>query len=219
MTAPAPVVDALASGALRYDPDAHRYYLGAREVPSVTRVLAETRISAWDHVDPDVLATAAARGRAVHRAVELAVLGRLDPTTVDPVVEPYLHAFDGWHGALGAVGLRVRGVEVALADAALAYAGTVDLVLEAPAGLVVVDVKTSSTLPRAYRIQLAAYAHLVAAHYGRPVVRREVLALRDDGTAATTAWDDPAAAAADWHEFRAALYLVHRRRAEEVAPR
>jgi hypothetical protein len=136
---------------LRFDPIAHRYWAGPRELLAVTAVLQAAGLvePAWYTADGRL------RGAAVHRATHARDRGEI-LTTVDPVVMPYLDAYEAfcqdarpvWHG-----------LEEPVADLALGYAGMPDRWGTLNGEPVVVDLKTG-TVPGWAPLQLVAYARL-----------------------------------------------------------
>ena len=191
-----------------FDAAAHAYHAGGRRLPSVTQVLDAARITAPPDVAPDVLELARARGQAVHRAIELQHAGTLDPSTLDPRLEPYLFA---WEAFVAAYGYVSHHVERHLYDANAGFAGTPDDLGTITKGRyqgarAVIDRKAVATVQPGTAVQLAAYRWLAQTHE-MPATHRFAVQLFDDGTFRLHEYHDPM----DIQEFRAALLLWHRR--------
>ena len=84
---------------LLFDEEAHRYELDGRYIPNVTSIIKP--LSTLDRVPAEVLARAAERGKAVHKACELHLLGDLDETTLDDEIAPTSISSCGSSGNLG----------------------------------------------------------------------------------------------------------------------
>lgn len=198
---------------LDFDPDAHRYLLDGRSVPSVTAVLRSTGISVAPPIPEAEMAFALARGSALHAACELLDAGTLDEDSVDPAIAGRL---DGYRRFREEVLFDRVGSELRVASIVYRYAGTLDLVGWIHGELSVVDLKSAASPDAATAIQTAAYArawqesHLLAGCETGHVGRTYSLNLRDDGTYRLTRLDllEPNA----WQVFLAAL-TVHTWRA------
>jgi hypothetical protein len=71
----------------------------------------------------------ATRGKYAHRAIELYCAGKLDLTTIDDVIKPYLDAFKKFISESGA---KVHATEQMVYHPAYKYAGTYDLLISLP---------------------------------------------------------------------------------------
>lgn len=185
---------------LRFDAGEHRYWLGSRELPSVTHVLRF--LQNFEHVPQHVLEAAAQFGSHVHDACHLHNLGRLDWDSLDVSLVPYLKAYDRF---LVDTGFVVQASEERVSCAIPGYAGTLDLRGRQPTARgkvhpTIIDIKTTTTLPATVGPQLAAYEHCVAGRY-----HRRALLLRADGTYKCPEFAD----SADWSIFVSALN-IHR---------
>lgn len=183
---------------LTFDAGEHRYWLGQRELPSVTHVLRF--LQDFERVPAHVLEAAAQFGAHVHEACHLHNLGRLDWSALDAALVPYLKAYDQF---LVDTGFVVSASEERVSCVIPGYAGTLDLRgrLPRPRGKIhptIVDIKTSATLPATVGPQLAAYEHCVTGRH-----HRRALLLRADGTYKFPGYDD----AADWSLFVSCLNL------------
>lgn len=195
--------DKPADAKLHFNEENHRYWLGGRELFSVTRVLRLTGLVDARWFSADV----AWRGTRVHQALEYADhQNDLDETTIDPLVAPYVAAYRRFLADARPVWTLI---EARLHDEVLGYAGTVDrygLVQGIPT---VLEIKTGSPAPW-HSIQLAAYTDLLHTQrvvLGRP--SRMGLYLMANGYYTTRVSHDRQ----DFTVFRAALTLAHWRHA------
>lgn len=164
---------------LAFDPVAHRYHVGDRELISVTTALTEAGLidSRWFTDE------SAARGTYVHAAIQLHHEGDLAEDSLDPVLQPYFAAYLKF---LSETGFQIDACEERLCDETLGYAGTLDLRGRIPRkalrfpGIDVIDIKTGM-VPRHVGPQTAAYARMLPRELGA-VRWRWALHLRDDAT-------------------------------------
>lgn len=186
--------------------DDHRYFLGERELPAVTRILAVAGLAQFDA--PWFTDQVKARGQAVHATIALDIEGDLDEDSLDPVLEPYLA---GWRRYLAESGAEVEHSERMVCDAIAGYAGTLDLIVREPrAGAASVTRRTVLDIkPALYPSvgpQVAAYARCARALYDGPVLfQRAALILPGDGSYRRESLTD----AADELTFLAAVRLFH----------
>lgn len=166
---------------LAFDAESHRYMLADRELPSVTRILADQGIA--DFSGPWFDEAVKVRGQMVHLAIALDVEGDLDEDTLDPALAPY---FAGWRRFLSESGAIVEHWERPVCDPELGYAGTLDgiVVLPNQKGVTrrtVLDVKRA--LYPSAGPQVAAYLRCARALYTTPVLfNRAALVLPGDGS-------------------------------------
>lgn len=139
---------------LRFDEARHAYTLDGEPVPGVTSVLKVLSAADYAGVDPDVLAAAAARGKAVHRMIELDGQGRLDESSLHPLLEPYLAA---WRDFLAASGFVPILQEHRVASRRYRYAGTLDLFGYLRGELALIDAKSVARLMPTTGPQTAGY--------------------------------------------------------------
>lgn len=195
---------------LVFDPIDHRYTLDGRELLYITQVLHATGIMRLDPtIPPHRLEFARERGTAVHLAIRFASEGRLDASSVSALVEPYLFAFENFCAAHMADFTPLL-VEEPMADAALGFAGTPDLIGMLRDWLSVIEIKTCAVMPPGTAVQTAAQKMLAVAN-GHRVLKRYGLHLRPDGTFRLHEYRE----VLDEQEFRAALLLASRRLARE----
>ena len=157
---------------LVFNPIAHRYSIGTRELISVTQALTEAGLidTRWFNDE------AALRGSYVHQAILLHVEGDLADDQLDPVLQPYFAAYQRF---LTESGFVVTACETRLYDDIVGYAGTVDLVGTLNGRSAVIDIKTGHC-PSWVSLQLAGYARLLSKQY--PGIQRYALNLQADVT-------------------------------------
>ena len=153
------------------------------ELPSVTEVLANVGLAGdYRHVDPELRARAMARGKGLHRAIELHHADRLDLGSLHPELQP---AFEGYLAFLDAHVHKPLASELALIHPH-GYVGHLDRIGAVDGALALVDFKlTDGPDLVAARLQLAGYRLLWDAQgEGRredPVERCYVLQLSKGG--------------------------------------
>jgi PD-(D/E)XK nuclease superfamily len=139
----------------RFDPLEHRYFLGQRELPAVSRILDVG--FPLDIADVRLMA-ARICGTAVHLACELDDLGELDEDKLVEELWPYLEA---WRSFRKSSGFVPEAIECRLYHKSLFYAGTIDRIGRLRSGRqIIIDIKTGGKYAR-YRVQLAAYVNLL----------------------------------------------------------
>lgn len=159
---------------LRFDSEQHRYFLGTREYPSVTRVLS--MLDDFEFVPVDVLEAAREFGSHVHLACELDNKGILDEGKLDPALLPYLQS---WRRFRTESGFIVLDSELRVVHEKCGYAGTLDIVGTLNGALSVLDIK-SGIMPRTVGYQTAAYLAAYTAQHGKKPARRYCLQLNPE---------------------------------------
>lgn len=182
-----------------FDPIGHAYALHGDRIHGVTSVLTEQGILPdFSGLDPFY----AARGQAVHRAIELDLEETLDIEALDGQLLPYM---DRWWRMRDRLDIRPVWSEVMLCDPIRRYAGRLDLLarIGGSEDLWVLDWKTGAFHP-GHLVQVGGgYAPLVAKALGVDVVRVGVVSLATDNPKLEVA---PAESLADLTAvFRAAL--------------
>ncbi len=119
----------------------------------VTQVLYP--FSGLQNIDPDVLAHAAERGTKVHKICEGIVVG-LGEIGTDEETQGYVESFKKWWDT----GVQVVSVEERFWDDELQITGQVDMIIQTPDGLAILDLKTSSSPSKTWQAQGSAYAYL-----------------------------------------------------------
>lgn len=193
---------------LIFEPGAHRYFLGERELPAVTRIMEDAGIVDFSRVKPDILETARQRGTAVHVACALYDQGTLDYASLADESYGYLAA---WILFRHQTGFEPSIIEKRLCTQFHGYAGTIDRAgsmskAKTPA---IIDIKTGLPGDDAPGIQLAAYeclmkeADLLGSRF-----RRIAVHLTPDGKYRMEPHENPN----DFPVFLSALTLYHYKR-------
>ena len=187
-------------------------------IPSVTRVLREAgMLATFDFVSAEYLAVAAARGTAVHLAIELDAQGALDEASVDAQVAPYLAAHRRAMCDLEATIVWIEATEderdaPLLYDHVWRFCGRPDAVLflRRSGCVIVVDWKTG---PESALIapQVAAYGLLVARAWGIQAHGVASLHYRNDGSYRWAQLSRAQQRDAE-DDFRSAVRVYHYRR-------
>ncbi len=161
---------------LTFDEATHTYRWDGNLVPGVTSVLAP--ITDYSMVPRDVLEKASRFGKIVHHATALLDEGLLDPTSISPVVQPYL---DAWTNFCIDHSCVWEDVEKPMYSIDMGFAGTPDRIgiIDDEEG--VVDIKTTYQLMPSVGPQLAAYSHLKFGNKSTLKARWGVK-LNEDGT-------------------------------------
>lgn len=176
---------------LRFDPGEHRYWLGGREIPSVSSILSPITQPLYSRMPEWRREETAQRGTFAHKATELYDQDRLNWETLDPKLEPYLNA---WLAFRYATDVEILEIEQRVVHPILWYAGTFDRVAILNGALTVLEIKTTAGSPEPFwGLQLAAYQQ--AYNLDKPKTdqarKRVSVQLRPDETYVLTEWPDP----------------------------
>lgn len=145
---------------LRFDEEAHQYFWDGKRVPGVSEMLQKVGLCKdYTGIDPFY----AARGSALHKCIELYLLGNLDESSIDPNVQPY---FDGFLAYWDKHKHKPKAIETPTYSEEWKFAGTPDLVCEN----IILDWKTSKNHDKAAELQGEGYKILV----GYPIKFRVV---------------------------------------------
>lgn len=190
---------------------ADSYRLDVGTYPRVTSILSLVRTDLRE-IPADVLAHAAQRGQAVHRACYL-LAGGIDRhgkasglawDSLGDEVRPYVEAFqDFTHHTR----CRFLAQEQLVVSRRYGYAGTMDFLCELGGVRSVLDVKTGEPHP-AHRLQLAAYREAwMEGMRSRGAVDRLVLYLKPDGRYRLVNCEESGSGGADFRVFTALLQV------------
>jgi hypothetical protein len=127
---------------------------------SVTEVLG--KYQDFSHVPPERLALAGERGTAVHDACLLKIARGIPALSIPDECAGYVESFQKWFHS------RCEEVifsEERLVDINLGCSGQVDLFCKDGAAYFLIDLKTPITKNKSWRLQLAAYKHLVVKRF------------------------------------------------------
>lgn len=138
---------------LTFDEATHTYFVNGVRVPSVTQVLAAAGLRDLSGIPQVALENKRELGQLVHEATELDAFGKLDESTVDDQVWPYLRS---WRKFCSDTNARILTAERRVDHPLYGYAGRLDheVIVSGVAGIL--DKKTGSPNP-SDRLQLAAY--------------------------------------------------------------
>ena len=178
----------------------HEYFIGGKPVPSCTQVLKEAGLIDSSFFTPQ----AAERGQFVHQACALWDKGELDTCALDPVLVPYLEAWQKFRKDSGVI---PHTIEMPLYDYQNGFAGTIDRAWTDKNHCVVADIK-SGALPPWFPLQLAGYSILIGGFYGMGIE------LRDNGSYSVKVVKTAELFKAR-RQFLEALAIVKKRRLED----
>lgn len=203
------LTDAARARSLVFDPDAHKYFVDGREHVSCTTIAqAIQRLQGYEM--PDFRPIHSNLGTAMHRAIELDILGILDESTVDERIWPKVLANRGWRRLTHFEPAWLEDVNTGDLQPALELrlwspegcAGTVDAIGCVAGQLTIVDWKSSYV--GAAAIQLAGYARMLRFMFDVEIDRRLVVRHLPDETFQAVPFSDPL----DERRFAAGLFLV-----------
>jgi len=161
---------------LSFDEIKHIYRLDGQYIPSVSTVMRPLSQALYKDVDEDVLNKAAARGTAVHNAIENYV--KFSIVDIDPQWDGYFRAFRSWWKETNPTCLAT---ECRVYHKALRYAGTADMPVVIGNERILIDFKTSASVNKMLTgVQLEAYAKAYESH-GLSFDGKAVLHLKSDG--------------------------------------
>lgn len=171
-----------------------RYYCKNKEYyPSVTYILSvypkgkyfENWIKAKGEAADDIAQEAAAKGTAVHKAIELMLQGH-EPKWIEE--NGYInYSFEEWLMVLRFAEFwnknkpKLIKSEFHIFSDNYKYAGTIDLVLEIDKKLWIVDIKTSNAVHTIHELQLSSYAIAWNEHFpDQPISNVGILWLKSN---------------------------------------
>jgi hypothetical protein len=154
--------------------EGHKYTLDGEELPSVSQLTRFISREIYGDVGQFNLDRAADRGTAVHKATEL--LDKYGTAEIDEDISPYLKAYIAFRKEHKC---EWQKIEYATHHPENLYAGTLDRVGTVDGKLVVLDIKTSSTIQKPlYTAQLNLYRKMLP----DPIEQLVILHLKKDGT-------------------------------------
>ncbi len=159
---------------ITFDAKTHTYKLDGVVVPSVTQILGLANL--YEFIDKKLLKRAADFGTAVHKATELYDEGRLNESNLDVALVPYLN---GWKKFLNDTKFHVDLAEK-LVYSHHGYAGTFDRMGVLDSKNTLLDIKTSTVVPKTTALQLAAYQGAWEEMGGNPVDQLMCVQLKPD---------------------------------------
>ena len=161
---------------LSFDEGSHIYKIDGTVIPSVSTIMKPLSQAMYGSVDDAILNKAAARGTAVHNAIENYILfGVLD---IPMEYVGYMRAFRDWWDKNKP---EVIATENRTYHKALRYAGTADLLAVIDGKVMLIDYKTSASVNKMLTgVQTEAYAKAYASH-GFKVDGKMIPHLKSDG--------------------------------------
>ena len=166
---------------LAYDDGPHIYRVDGIEVPSVTTIMEPLSNAEYGNIDRKTLDAAAAKGTAVHNAIENWLKFGFDD--LDPEYHGYMNGFLEWWKERKP---KLVASEFRAYHKIMRYAGTLDLIAIIDGELNLIDFKTTYKLvEKNCRVQLEAYSQMLDG-MGVTVRKKRILHLRKDGR-----WEDP----------------------------
>ena len=154
--------------------EGHKYTIDGEELPSVSELTRFISREIYGDVGQFNLDRAADRGTAVHKATEL--LDKYGTAEIDEDIAPYLQAYIAFRKEHMC---EWQKIEYATHHPNNLYAGTLDRVGTVDGNLVVLDIKTSSTIQKPlYTAQLNLYRKMLP----DPIEQLVILHLKKDGT-------------------------------------
>lgn len=164
---------------LMFDERKHIYTVNGLFVPSVTTVMRPLSEDVYGGIDEGVLNRAAARGTAVHNAIENYI--KFDIRDIPEEHEGYFEAFLKWFEEHKA---EPYGDEVRLYHKSLMYAGTADMFASVDGIDTLIDFKTSAAVQKMLcGVQLEAYDRAIQSHTGgKGFERKAIVHLKKDGS-------------------------------------
>lgn len=139
---------------LHFDEDLHKYTLGDRELPSVTKVLRRITEHEYRFVDRETMDRTALLGQAVHKLIELDLAGTLDEESLSEPLVPYLAQ---WRQFRTQSGFQMILSEALVHSARYGYAGKLDLFGRLNDHLALIDAKRTAAVPMSAGPQTAGY--------------------------------------------------------------
>jgi hypothetical protein len=160
----------LSTAVVEFDADKHAYYVGGRQVPSVTQLLYD-----FGMVDTGWYTEAVRmRGTVVHTLCELDDSNDLDDSSVDERLAGYLKA---WRTFRSDTELEIGAIEQIVHNDKLGFCGRLDRLVRIRGRLAILDIKTGVPVP-AVALQLAGYA---SCYENSSEFQRIAVQIRDDG--------------------------------------
>jgi len=136
--------------------------------PRVTEILQSAGLVNFGMVNANILERASDFGIEGHRVCELDDYHKLDITTVDPAILPYLVSWQKW---LVDYAFEITAIEPEVKNDKYRFQGHPDRVGLWQGRRTVVDIKFTTAISKVTAIQLAGYDLLLGGGYRRLVVQ------------------------------------------------
>ena len=145
---------------LEFDENKHLYRANGFEIPSVTTLMNPLSDDLYSGISAEVMAKAAARGTAVHEAIEM--YSKFGLEEIEPEFEAYFVAYKKWHDIYKPEPIVD---EFRMYHKTMMYAGTADKICNIGDCTVLIDYKTTSSVNKMLTgVQLEAYAQAMESH-------------------------------------------------------
>ena len=165
------MVETLKFPELEFDERKHIYTVNGFFVPSVTTIMRPLSEEVYGGIDEEVLNRAAARGTAVHNAIENYIKFGIED--ISPEHEGYFKGFLKW---VKEHDVKPYGNEIRLYHKSLMYAGTADMTASVDGFDTLIDFKTSASVQTMLcGVQLEAYDRAIQSHTGGKVFERKAI--------------------------------------------
>jgi len=155
---------------VEFIPATHSYFVDDVLVPSVTQILRPLMAHMPDCPE------AMGRGTRAHAALHLYDEDKLDMSTVDADIQPFVNAYMAFKADSGVV----IAASEKIVTSRIGYAGTLDRIVFLNGHMAVLDIKCGEQLPSWVGLQLAGY-QIAASECGVPTSKRFGLLLRPNG--------------------------------------
>ena len=190
---------------LTFDAELHEYRLDNISVPSVTQIIGGAGLSDFSKVNPDILKRSQSFGTATHLACTFNDKNQLDIKSLDPALEPYLEAWILFKRDFGIT--EFKEIEKQVYSTKYQYAGCLDRLTIINNELTLIEIKTTSIMPKTTKLQLAGY--LIAFNEGKKfnekIKNRIAVRLKGNGSYNTESYNDNI----DISAFLGALALIN----------
>lgn len=175
---------------LQLDEASHTYTLGGKVLPSVTHIL-ESVLRDMEGIPQHLVEAAGEFGKHVDSACHLFDRGVLDWADLDTRLAPYVRAYERFTIDSGMILIASKK---RVYHPTRGYAGELDklAIFAKRKRPHILDIKSSSVLPRSVRPQTAAYLEAYRAMGNEADSTRYSVHLRPDGTYRLDRYSDPA---------------------------
>jgi hypothetical protein len=169
---------------LEFVEEGHKYLFNGNEVPSVTQVMSDTGLVNFSGVSESLLNNRAEFGKMAHLYTAYRDLGILDEMSVPAPMIPVL---DAWEKFKKDHGVIVKMVEQPIASRIWQFACTPDRVAEVDGKLSLIEFKTTSTIAKSVKWQLAGQ-QVCCEEHGIAIEDRWVVCVSPEGELTTAVY-------------------------------
>ena len=161
---------------LRFEKETHTYKVNNILIPSVTQIIQSAGLVSFNTVNPDILERAKKFGTACHLACELNDREQLDMKSLDENLKPYLISWQKFKKDMGIT--EFTEIEKQVYSKRFGYAGCLDRLW----GDMLIEIKTSTTIPKTTGLQLAGYQQAYTEMAKTRIKKRLCVQLLGSGT-------------------------------------